>query len=132
MLLLLLFPTSMAPSSGFDWCMHWSKFYYNVINKKLWRPRRQTRADANRPHLLQNDTRGLVDGSSHSPVPTRVADEGPRQHGHHDHAQSAVTHQGEGGQADKEKHARQHVEEAHQDKQHGRCAEGAEEIFWLL
>lgn len=83
-------------------------------------------------HLLQDDTCSLVDGSSYSPVPTRVADEGPCQHGHHDHTQSAVTHQGEGGQANEEQHTWEHVEEAHQDKQHCRRPEGAEEIFRLL
>lgn len=82
-------------------------------------------------HLLQNDAGSLVDGSSHISVPTRVADKGPRQHGHHDRTKSAVAKHGEGGQADKKKQTREYVEEAHQDKEHSRSPEGAEEVFGL-
>lgn len=99
----------------------------------MWRHQSiNTDQQAHYSHLLQDDTCCLIDGSSYSPVPTGVADEGPRQYGHHDHTQSAVTHQGKGRQADEKQHTWNHVEEAHQDKQHCRCPESAEEIFWLL
>lgn len=83
-------------------------------------------------HLFQDDASGLVDGSPDAAVLSRVADEGPRQHGHHSQAHSAVTYQGEGAQADEEQHTGQHVQEAHQHKQHCRSPEGTEEIFGLL
>lgn len=82
-------------------------------------------------HLLEGDTCSLVDGSAHTLVPSGVADESPRQHGHHDNAQGAVAHQGEGGQADEEQHARQDVEEADHHEENGWSSEGAEEVFSL-
>lgn len=82
-------------------------------------------------HLLQDDTCCLVDGSTDTPVPTRIPNEGPRQHGHHDHTHGTIAHQGEGGQANEEQYAREYIEETHQDKQHRGCPEGAEEIFRL-
>lgn len=83
-------------------------------------------------HLFQDHSCGLVDGSPDAAILSRVADEGPHQHGHHGHAHGAVTYEGEGGQADEEQHTGQHVQKAHQDKQHRRGPEGTEEIFGLL
>lgn len=84
-----------------------------------------------RTHLLQDNACGQVDCSPDAAILSRVADEGPHQHGHHDQAHGTVTYQGEGGQADEEQHAGQHVEETHQDKQHRRGPKGTEQIFRL-
>lgn len=73
----------------------------------------------------------MVDGPSNATVSAGVANEGPRQHGHHDHTHSAITHQGKGGEADEEQDARQYVEKTHEDEEHRRCPEGAEEVFRL-
>lgn len=82
-------------------------------------------------HLLQDDTCRLVDGPAHVSVLARVANEGPRQHGYHDHAHGAITHQGKGGEAYEQQHPRQHVEKTHEDKEHRWCPEGAEEVLRL-
>lgn len=82
-------------------------------------------------HLFQDDACRLVDGPTNGSISARVADKGPCQHGHHDHTHSAIAHQGEGWEPDEEQHTRQHVEKAHEDKEHCRCPEGAEEIFRL-